>query len=488
MMTATLERTPSPSDLDLMEQLMVYEARESFWAYRRFMNPRMTLGWFPFELAKALQQFAEDLIAGKAPKLVIAAPPQHGKSLNAVDLVTWIAGKAPHLRTIYTSFSDRLGIRANLRVQRVMSSAKYHRVFPQTRINEAGSPSDATRNRELIEYVGHDGYFRNTTVNGAINGEGLDFGLIDDPLKGRKEANSQHVKDAMWDYFTDDFFTRFSDGAGFLVIATRWATDDPTGRIMEQFGDDVRVLRFPALAEQDEPHRKEGEALFPELKSEAFLVERKRILSSASFDALYQGNPKKVGGSVFKIAWFKFYTVLPPLKYRVIYGDTAQKTKEHNDYSVFQCWGLGTDGRIYLIDQIRGKWQAPELRTMAIAFWNKHKAFNADKFGALRTMKVEDKVSGTGMIQDIRKLGKFPIVGIERTVDKLTRAEDGTGHIESGYVVLPEDADFVSALLNECEDFSADLGHAHDDQIDPMLDAIKDMLAGNTVRQWEHIL
>lgn len=460
------------ADIDLIEQLMVYEARESFWAYRRLMNPRMKRGWFAKDIADNLQWFAEELIAMRSPKMVIAAPPQHGKSLNAVDLITWVAGRAPYLRTIYTSFSERLGVRANLRVQRIMSSSKYQRVFPDVKLDKEGS----TRNRELIEFAGEDGYFRNTTVNGAINGEGLDFGLIDDPLKGRKEANSQVAKTAAWDYFTDDYFTRFSDGAGFLVIATRWALDDPTGHIIEEFGDKVRVLKYPAIATEDDTHRKEGEPLFPELKSLGFLNERKKVMSSASFEALYQGNPRHVGGIIIHIEWFKYYTVVPQLLYRVIYGDTAQKTKEANDYSVFECWGVGVDGKIYLLDLIRDKWEAPELKTRAVAFWNKHLAYDELTYGALRVMKVEDKVSGTGLIQEIAKDGRIPIIGIERNVDKLTRVMDIVGHMESGYVVLPEGAPFVSDFLNECEDFRADLGHAHDDQIDPMVDAIKDML------------
>lgn len=459
-------------ELDLLEQLMIFEARESFWAYRRLMNPRMKRGWFAKDLADNLQWFADELLALRSPKLVIAAPPQHGKSLNAVDLITWLAGRAPHLRTIYTSFSDRLGIRANLRVQRIMASPKYARVFPDVRLGKEG----ATRNREFIEYSGFEGSFRNTTVNGSINGESLDFGLIDDPLKGRKEANSAHAKQAAWDYFTDDYFTRFSDGAGFLVIATRWALDDPTGHIIEEFGDTVRVLKYEAIATQADVHRQEGEPLFPALKSKAFLDERRKVMSSASFEALYQGNPRHVGGIIIHIAWFNYYTVLPQLRYRIIYGDTAQKTKEANDYSVFACWGMGVDGRIYLVDLIREKWEAPELKKRAVAFWQKQLAADELTHGALRAMKVEDKVSGTGLIQEIQKDGRIPIIGIERSIDKLTRVMDGVGYIESGYVVLPEDAPFVSDLLDECEDFRADMGHAHDDQIDPMMDAIKDML------------
>jgi predicted phage terminase large subunit-like protein len=95
-------------------------------------------------------------------------------------------------------------------------------------------------------------------------------------------------------------------------------------------------------------------------------------------------------------------------------------------------------------------------------------------------MRVEDKASGTGLIQSIRSKAKIPIKGIERTKDKYTRLTDVQGYIESGYVMIPEEAPFVSDFLAECEAFTADDSHMHDDQIDPMIDAINDMLAHNS--------
>ncbi|MCO1498186.1 hypothetical protein M3M48_09175, partial [Limosilactobacillus reuteri] len=90
-----------------------------FLAFRKLINPKNKWGWWQEEVAQELQQFFDDLMAGKRPKLVIQAPPQHGKSVQVIDFIAWLAGKNPSLRTIYTSFSERLGVRANLRLQRL---------------------------------------------------------------------------------------------------------------------------------------------------------------------------------------------------------------------------------------------------------------------------------------------------------------------------------------------------------------------------------
>lgn len=456
-------------------------ARRDFGSFRKLINPKLKRGWFQFECEIELQAFAKDLAEGKRPKLVIEAPPQHGKSFIVIDFIAWISGRYPDLRTIYASFSKRLGVRANLRLQRIYESEVYRRIFPATFINTPGEELGRfLRNSEILEYVGKEGSFRNTTINGAINGEGLDLGVIDDPLKGREAARSETIRNKTWEWFTDDFFTRFSEDSGLLAILTRWHLDDPIGRLTA-IDPSIKVLKFRAIAIEDEKHRKKGEALFPEHKSIEFLLERKALMTSANWESLYQQSPIKVGGDIIKGEWFGRYGKLPKIKFRKIFGDTAQKTAERNDFSVLECWGKGANGGVYLIDMIRGKWTAPELKRRTIAFWEKHKAIGADDpmmFGPLRALMIEDKSSGTGLIQEIKEKGGIPVKGIERTRDKYTRVDDVLTYIEAGQVHVPEDAPFTSDFIEECEAFTADDSHAHDDQIDPMVDAINDMIAG----------
>jgi predicted phage terminase large subunit-like protein len=236
-------------ELDLVEQLHLFDARESFWAFRQYMNQDMILGWFQEEVANELQVFYNDLVAGRRPYLVLSAPPQHGKSRQMIEFIAWLSGKNPDLKQMYASYSDELGTKANSELQRMYDNPRYQKVFPDTRISGTAAASGRlghyARNSSLLEYIGRKGSFRNTTVEGQINGMGLDFGLIDDPMKGRQEAQSKTVRDKVWTWFTDDFFGRFSNHAGMIVIMTRWHIDDPVGRFIEKFG----ITTLPAKAD-----------------------------------------------------------------------------------------------------------------------------------------------------------------------------------------------------------------------------------------------
>jgi hypothetical protein len=105
--------------------------------------------------------------------------------------------------------------------------------------------------------------------------------VIDDYVKDRNEANSKGARDKTWGWFTDVYMPRFSATSGLLILCTRWHIDDLLGRYLQR-NPDVKVLRYPAIAETDEwwdapkYRRKTGEALFPEFKPLDLLMERKR--------------------------------------------------------------------------------------------------------------------------------------------------------------------------------------------------------------------
>jgi predicted phage terminase large subunit-like protein len=477
------------SDLDnagkfsLIEEVRTKAARQSFHEFRRYIHPQNVFGWFQRDVAENLQVFYDDFTAGRKPKLVIEAPPQHGKSSMAVDFIAWISAKQGSTRTIYTSFSERLGVRANLALQRMWGSPQFGKVFPKFGIplrNAVTVSAQKLRNREIIEFTHGGGYFRNTTVQGSITGESLDLGVIDDPIRGRKDANSKTVRDGAWDWFTDDFFTRFSENAGLLCILTRWHVDDPIGRLA-QSDPTVKVLKYKAIAECDEPHRKRGDALFPELKSLAFLLERKKLIQECgagmnSWMSLYQQSPIIAGGEIIKGSYFGRYTQLPVIKWRAMFGDTAQKKQEANDYQVAECWGMGEDGKLYLLDILRGKFEGYELERRFPDFWRKHHALD---LGTLRYFGIEDKSSGTDLIQRMRNTitPAIPVKAIPRSTDKYSRLQDVLGYIESGFIMIPADAPWVSDFVAECEAFTADDAHDHDDQVDPMIDAIVYMMS-----------
>jgi hypothetical protein len=205
------------ADVDDVENAEWAKARGDFAVYRKVIRREMLWDWWPQEVSEKLQQFYQDLKDGKRPKVAIMAPPQHGKSTAATDFITWVAGQDPNLKTIFASFSDTLGERTNKEVQRILRSDAYIKIFGRTRLNIPGWSTNTT----LIEFGDFKGSFRNTTVEGAINGLELHLGVIDDPHKGRNEALSKTSRDRVWNWFADDWLARFHKDAGMLAIMTR---------------------------------------------------------------------------------------------------------------------------------------------------------------------------------------------------------------------------------------------------------------------------
>jgi hypothetical protein len=353
------------ADLREVEELAQAEARENFWGFRCLMHPDMKRGWWIKEVSAYLQQFYQDYAAGLRPKLILVAPPQSGKSYAITDFIAWVSGKSPDINSVFTSYADSLGVRTNLALQRIITNERYAGVFPLTRINETGRTTDVRwqRNTDILEFVERQGSFRNTTIQGQITGHGLDMGFIDDPIKGRKEARSITVRNSTWEWMTDDFFTRFSETAAFLLIMTRWHVDDPVSRFMSKFPD-TRLLRYPALAEQDERHRRVGEALFPEHKSKEFLLERKSLMSAAGFASEYQGAPYVVGGDLFPIEKINVISELPKSKViaSVRYWDKAG-TEGGGSFTAGVLMHKMNDRRFVISDLRHGQWGALDRET-----------------------------------------------------------------------------------------------------------------------------
>ncbi|HIC9159800.1 TPA: phage terminase large subunit [Salmonella enterica subsp. enterica serovar Nagoya] len=480
--------------LEAYKRRAISEARSSLMGFTLYTNPLYETGWFNELLSAELDQFLADVEAGKMPRLMIFAPPRSGKSEKASRrFPAYVLGKHPDWNVIACSYSSDLANRMSRDTQRIVGSKKYADVFPDTSLPSSRTGAGgAIRTAELWEVVNakgeiHGGSYRAAGVNGGITGQGMNIGIIDDPAKDYKTASSPTYQEAVIDWYDTTFFTRADPKInGIIIILTRWHQNDLAGQLLkkaEEGGEQWRVVSFPMEAEKEEVHelngkkyllRKPGEILFPERMPQEF-VDKAKQRGSLVWNALYQQRPTAKGGGLIKSEWFGEYKELPVMKWRAVYGDTAQKTKEVNDFSVFEHWGLGVDGYMYLIDMIRGKWEADELKRRAIAFWNSCKQL---KNGPLRHMAIEDKASGTGLIQSIRKDALCPVKAIQRDKDKYTRLMDTQGFIESGYIKLPTDKPFINDFLVEMEAINPDF-NTHDDQLDPMMDAIDEMKNGN---------
>ncbi len=207
-------------------------------------------------------------------------------------------------------------------------------------------------------------------------------------------------------------------------------------------------------------------------------LEKLEVLASDkyTFSSQYQQNPSPLGGGMFKDKYWKYYDVLPAdIDLYRIYGDTAQKTKERNDFSVFQLWARSRTQGIFLVDQFRGKWEAPDLESKLVEFWNKHKPTQFKPMGA-QVVKIEDKSSGSSLIQSIKKNYMIPVEPIQRNTNKVLRAMGVVKYFAAGYIHLPRNAEYLHDYKEEFRKFTPLMTHKHDDQIDPTMDAVEDLI------------
>ena len=440
--------------------------RTDLLAYARHMfkarkGTEMKPNWHQQAICTALER----VVVGRTKRLIINVPPRSGKTeLAVINFIAWCMGNFPDSEFIHASYSKRLATNNTFNARAIMQHEAHAAVFGAPSLRQDSNAKDEFRTEDggVVYATGNEG-----TITGYGAGKMRDtFGgaiIIDDPHKAG-EGDSDTMRQNVLDWFSTTMESRKNNpDSPIIVIMQRLHEDDLSGFLLRGGnGEHWEHLCIPAMNEA-------GESFWPE-QFPADDLRRLEATNVYRYAGQYQQQPAPKGGGIFKDEWWRYYQATPALEHRIIYVDTAQKTKESNDYSVFQCWGKSLTGQAVLLDQVRGKWEAPELLTQARAFWLKHKA--SSNPAKLRAMKVEDKASGTGLIQTLKREG-VPVIPIQRNIDKVTRAMDVVPMIQSGNVLLPESAAWLSEYLAEASVFP---NGAHDDQLDPTMDAISDML------------
>lgn len=449
------------------ELLSRRRARVSLHDYILYTNHRFKVSAFSETVCAALNKFIRDVKGGKRPVLILQAPPQHGKSeMVSRKLPAFLMGLDPELKIATASYSSDLANEMAQFVRRNLASQEHRMLFP---ITIAKQKYDINRMGEFSS-PGGSGSYKSVGVGQGLTGRPVDIGIIDDPIKDQQEALSEVTKEGHWNWYQTVFTTRLSENSGQIIMATSWAEDDLAARISAQYAGDDRLtkLTFPALNYPDEtgynPSLPDG-ALVPALKSEKFLREQKKGMSDYWWSALYQQNPRSLGGNVFKDIGIQYY--LPkdlPKKFDIILDswDCTFKDTDGTDYVVGQKWGK-TGANSYLLFQVRDR--------MSFTRTAKEVEDLRNREPISREILIEDKANGPAVI-DFLKQVVFGILAIEPDGSKLARAHAVTSVWEAKNIWLPHSDLFpwVKALVAELTGFPA---AAHDDQVDALTQALR---------------
>jgi hypothetical protein len=296
------------------------QARSSLLAFAQRLYPRYAPQPFHRLIAEAL----EAVMRRELDRLAIMLPPRHGKSeLASVNYPAFVLGNCPDKRIILASYGDSLARRFSRRARNLLLDSRSP--FPAIR------PARGSSAVNEWDIKGHRGGMTAAGVGGPITGKGADLLLIDDPVKSRASADSETERENVWEWYTNDAYTRLEDGGRVVMIGTRWHEDDLIGRALN--GDDEwHAISLPALAEADDPlGRQEREALWPEKYSVEDLERRQRNIGSRAWVSLFQQRPAPAEGAILKDHWWRYYDSRPALDdllWVVQSWDTAFKTKQ----------------------------------------------------------------------------------------------------------------------------------------------------------------
>ncbi len=402
-----------------------------------------------FLITKTLEKITNGLI----DRLMIVMPPRHGKSeLVSIHFPAWILGHFPDTRIIHASYSSSLSRRFSRASRNIVNSKLFQEIFNHVKI------AKDSKSVESWDIENTRGGLISVGVGGSITGFGADIAIIDDPVKGAAEANSETYRQNIKDWYCHDLRTRLEKNGKIIICQTRWHEDDLVGWLLKQEkigGEKWHLLHLPALDSQNNP-------LWKEKFSLEELYKIKSSIGTYAWESLYQGNPIPFGGGLIRKDWFKIRSEqeIPDFLYKVIGVDLAVSVKTNADFTVGTPIGFTESGEYWVLPPLRGRFEWPDTRKLIVEHAIKN---SVDRIG------IEKVAFQAAAIQDLQRnpqLAGIPLIGISAHKDKITRASEWLPFCEMGKIHLVDDGSgWHEELLKECEAFPKG---KHDDMIDSL--------------------
>ena len=410
----------------------------STFLHRSFYDLNPQTRFFPNWHIEVLAAKLEACRLGHCTRLIINVPPRHLKSHCAsIAFSAWLLGHNPATQIINVSYGQELADKLARDARGLMQQDWYQRLFPTTRL----SPQKQSVNEFMTTA---QGYRLPTSVGGVLTGRGGEYLILDDPMKP-DDAVSEPRRRAVNDWYDNTLYSRLNDKARgvIIIVMQRLHEDDLVGHVLAQ--EKWEVLSFPAIAEAAETFRIEtiwgsrqytravGDVLHPERESQDTLARLRQTIGEYNFAGQYQQAPAPFGGGMVKQDWFKCYDasqISDGFEQIIQSWDTANKPTELSDFTV--CLTLGIKGpAITVLHVLRKRLTYPELKRAVREQAEVHRA---------TVVLIEDKASGTQLIQELVHDGCSIVQAVSPAGDKVMRLHAQTAVIENGFVSLPTEA------------------------------------------------
>lgn len=346
----------SRSQKAAIELLGRRKARRTFADFCRYIAPDEP----PAEHHILICNIADRIISGDCNRAMLLMPPGSAKSTYAtVRFPPYYLGNFKKKGVICASYNDTLATQFGRKTRNVIRQPETQRLYPGLQLK-----ADSQAKGEWETEDG--GFYFSVGIGGGVTGRRADLGVIDDPLRGRKDADSELIRDNQWNWYLEDFRTRLKPGAAILLIQTRWHQDDLAGRILPEDwngesgtiiardGEAWEVICLPAQArENDILGREPKEWLWQEWFSPEWWEQTKATVTQQGYRAwnsLYQQMPADEEGGFFRREWFKRFNLgEEPKTNRYQSSDFATKEGE-GDFTELGVFGLDNKKELWILD------------------------------------------------------------------------------------------------------------------------------------------
>lgn len=390
-------------------------------------------------------------------RLMVFAPPGSAKS-TYVSVVTppWAMARWPGYRVILSSYAATPAERQSKRCRSIVSTPEYVSIW-HDRVGLRGG-SSAVNEWELTNESG----LLAVGILGAVTSARADALIIDDPVAGREEADSETIRRKTKQAYDDDLMTRLKPRASVILIQTRWHTDDLAGSILPENydgrsgpvvcrdGQVWEVVNIMAKAErEDDPvGRKPGEYLWPTWFDARHWANYES--NARTWASLYQQRPTPDTGGQFEREWFQWYDEHPPLSQLRIYAAsdlavTKKAMDTHPDFSEHGIWGVDSTGGLWALDWWHGQ-EAPDTTIDAmlamVRQWRPVQWF--DEAGVIRNA-IEPLIRRMMREQQSFVAMEF----MTSTQDKIARVAGFRGRASARTVHLPRGKPWANRLVDQ---------------------------------------
>lgn len=404
---------------------------------------------------------------GEIKRLLITMPPRHGKSeLASKRFPAWFLGRNPQKQIITTSYNASLASAFGRDVRNILKDTYFQNVFPDVELSNDSQAKDNWHTKKGGVYV-------SAGIGGGITGRGADLAIIDDPIKDREEANSEVVRETIWNWYTSTLYTRLMSNGAIIVIQTRWHVDDLMGRLLENMesgtGDVWEQIHFPAIAlENDLLGRSPGDALWPDEFDVEALNQIEKAVGEMDFQSLYQGSPIIATGSFFKPNMINVVDAAPKANKVIRRWDFAATEKKNNksdpDWTVGLKMQQNVDGSYTILDVARFRGNPDEVEKTVLSV--------ASQDSRATPITIPEDPGQAGKSQAmyyIKMLSGYSVDAMRESGDKVTRANPVASQVNAGNVSMVR-APWNKAFLDELTTFP---NGKHDDQVDALSGAFE---------------